>query len=293
MASSVNISLIQSVLKKHFHFPVSTIDLQPIGGGSINETYKVVINRINYFFCKINSASKFTSLFQKEKNGLQILAAHDIIRTPAIFDCDEAEGQQILLLEWIEQGLKTKKFWQNFGEQLAKLHRVTHNHFGLHEDNYIGALPQHNTPSNQWVDFFIHKRIEPQIKIAADNHLLAAQSIDQFRNLYKFLPSIFPEEQPSLLHGDLWSGNYLCDEKANPVVIDPAVYFGNRHMDMAMTTLFGGFDECFYASYQYHFPYPSSYREIWDVCNLYPLLIHLNLFGKSYLYDILHTIQRY
>ena len=293
MTSNVVASFIQSRLEKHLHSPVSSIDLEPIGGGSINQTYKAIINKSNYFFCKTNSASKFPSLFQKEKNGLQLLAAQHIIRTPAIIDCEEAEGLQILLLEWIEQGLKTKKFWQIFGEKLAKLHHVTNNDFGLPEDNYMGALPQQNTLSNKWIDFFIHQRLEPQIKIASDKHLLTPDHIDQFRKSYKFLPSIFPEERPSLLHGDLWTGNYLCDEKGNPVLIDPAVYFGNRNTDLAMTKLFGGFDNAFYEAYNHHFPLPQKHREIWDICNLYPLLIHLNLFGKSYLHDILHAIQRY
>jgi len=107
------------------------------------------------------------------------------------------------------------------------------------------------------------------------------------------LSNIFATEPPALLHGDLWSGNYLCSATGQPVLIDPAVYYGHRNMDMAMTTLFGGFDALFYESYHYHFPLPANYRQQWEVCNLYPLLIHLNLFGKSYLANILNTIRQY
>jgi protein-ribulosamine 3-kinase len=293
MASSVVHTLIQSRLEEYLNLPVSSILFQPIGGGSINKTYKILIAKTGAFFCKINSASRFPSLFQKEKNGLLLLAEQKIIRTPSPKACEEIHGEQILVLEWIEQGQKTIKFWQIFGEQLAKLHRSTNNDFGLVEDNYMGALQQSNSPSKTWVHFFIHQRLEPQVKIARDNHLLDANHITQFNKLYSSLPGIFPEEQASLLHGDLWSGNFLCDERSLPVLIDPAVYFGNRNIDLAMTTLFGGFDDAFYAAYNYHFALPPNHRQIWDVCNLYPLLIHLNLFGKSYLHDILHTIQRY
>jgi protein-ribulosamine 3-kinase len=293
MASSVIVTFIQSRLQEYLNLPVSSIHFQPIGGGSINQTYKIVINKNKLFFCKTNSASRFPSLFQKEKNGLLLLAEQNVIRTPIVIACEEMQGEQILILEWIEQGLKIIKFWQIFGEQLAKLHHVTNSNFGLHEDGYMGALPQANSLSDNWIDFFIHQRLEPQIKMAADNHLLDLYHINHFKKLYKSLPGIFPQEQPSLLHGDLWSSNFLSDENSLPVLIDPAVYFGNRNIDLAMTKLFGGFDDAFYEAYNYHFALPQNHREIWDVCNLYPLLIHLNLFGKSYLNDILHTIQRY
>lgn len=286
-------SFVQNLLSQKLNSPVSNIDFISIGGGSINDTYKITINQSQHFFCKINSAKKFPSLFIKEKNGLGLLAKQNIIRTPSIIVCEETESEQTLILEWIEQGLKTKKFWEIFGGELAKLHHVSNNFFGLEEDNYMGALHQSNSPSNNWVYFFILQRLEPQIKSAVDNNLLEQKHVLQFQNLYKFLSEIFPEENPSLLHGDLWSGNFLCDENSNPVLIDPAVYFGNRHIDLGMTTLFAGFDKTFYDSYHHYFPLPQNHRQIWDLCNLYPLLIHLNLFGRSYLHDILGTIQRY
>ncbi len=133
----------------------------------------------------------------------------------------------------------------------------------------------------------------PQVKLASDKHLLPSSHAARFERLYERLPAIFPPEPPALLHGDLWSGNFLCNHRQQPVLIDPAVYYGHRSMDMAMTTLFGGFDKPFYDSYHYHYPLPPNYREQWEICNLYPLLIHLNLFGLGYLADILHTIQRY
>ena len=115
-----------------------------------------------------------------------------------------------------------------------------------------------------WIEFFVHRRLQPQIEIAGINHLLHAKHLTAFENLYRRLGNIFNNEQPSLLHGDLWSGNFMCDQNSEPVLIDPAVYFGHRSMDLAMTTLFGGFERSFYESYNYHFPFPNNYDEQWD-----------------------------
>ncbi|MBS1932826.1 MAG: fructosamine kinase family protein [Bacteroidetes bacterium] len=299
MASSVIISSLQNILSQKLNTQISSIRFIPVGGGSINETYKIIINENLFFFCKKNSAKKFPSLFIKEKNGLELIAKQKIIRTPEIIICTEIDNYQILILEWIEQGLKTKSFWENFGEQLAALHHVSslggdrQTKFGLYEDNYMGVLHQSNTFSENWIDFFIHQRLEPQIKLASDNNLLSKQFIFHFENLYKALPGIFSKEKSSFLHGDLWSGNFLAAKKNQPVLIDPAVYFGHRSMDLAMTTLFGGFEQPFYEAYNYHSPFPENYKLQWEICNLYPLLIHLNLFGSGYLHDIVSIIRRY
>jgi fructosamine-3-kinase len=133
----------------------------------------------------------------------------------------------------------------------------------------------------------------PQVELALMNKLLETAHALQFEKLYKKLEQIFPSGPSSLLHGDLWSGNFLADDMGNPVLIDPAVYFGHRSMDLAMTTLFGGFQKAFYESYHYYYPFPENYQQQWDICNLYPLLIHLNLFGKSYQSDIVRTIAQY
>jgi len=157
----------------------------------------------------------------------------------------------------------------------------------------MGALPQSNMQYENWVEFFIHHRLEPQIKIAREKHLLHSKHVSILENLYMRLPDIFFDEKPALLHGDLWSGNYMCNQNSEPVLIDPAVYFGHRSMDLAMTSLFGGFDRRFYESYAYHFPFPKNYHEQWEICNLYPLLIHLNLFGSGYFGQIESTLRKF
>jgi len=297
MLSEQITSAVTSILSKTLNTTITSLVTSPIGGGSINQTFRITINKKEQFFCKINSSSRFPLLFEKEKNGLQLLAAQKLFRTPAVIACFEEGDQQVLILEWIEQGLKTNKSWKLFGEQLAALHSRSwtkdgHILFGLEKDNYMGALHQSNNAAGNWPDFFIAQRLRPQVKLAFDNGLLNSRHLQQFERLYNTLPGIFPPAPSCLLHGDLWSGNFLIDTYERPVLIDPAVYYGHAAIDLGMTTLFGGFDKMFYEAYHYHSPFESNYREQWDTCNLYPLLIHLNLFGSGYLPSIISLIER-
>jgi protein-ribulosamine 3-kinase len=273
--------------------PVSSLKFHSVGGGSINEAYQVLINDHTKFFLKVNSATRYPGLFQTEKRGLEFLSNQKIFRIPAVIAHEKIDNDQILLLGWIEGGLRSEPFWKKFGEQLARLHHVTNAGFGFEEDNYMGALPQLNGQYTAWIEFFIHCRLQPQIEMARRSHLVHSKHLNAIENLYKELENIFDEEQPSLLHGDLWNGNFMCDQNSDPVLIDPAVYFGHRSVDLAMTTLFGGFERSFYESYNYHFPFPKNHTEQWDICNLYPLLIHLNLFGVGYLGQIERTLTRF
>jgi len=273
--------------------PVQQVELIPVGGGSINQTFRLLVNRQQSFFCKVNDAGRFPGLFEKEKNGLALLATQQTSRTPHVLLCETLENQQVLVLEWIEQGLKTGLFWQAFGQQLAALHKITQPAFGLHEHNYMGALPQHNTWTASWTDFLRQQRLAPLVQQAEERGLLQPSHLKQFETLYQRLPELFPPSAPALLHGDLWSGNFLCDAGGQPVLIDPAVYYGHPAMDLAMTTLFGGFDPSFYEAYFYHAPPPAHYRLQWDACNLYPLLVHLNLFGSGYLAQIAGILRQF
>lgn len=273
---------------------VSSLIFKSIGGGSIiNHTFRITTGNQQSFFLKVNNDHGFPGLFEKEKNGLEFLAKHNSIKTPPVIFCDKFSGDQFLLLKWIDSGIWTEYFWKQFGENLARLHQCSNDQFGLAEDNYMGVLPQQNNFTHKWNEFFINHRLQPQIELALQKNLLSKKHVDLFQKLFNKLDGIFNEEKPALLHGDLWSGNFMCNENSEPVLIDPAVYFGHRSMDLAMTTLFGGFDKAFYSSYQYYFPFPDNYQEQWDVCNLYPLLIHLNLFGESYLYDIINTLKKF
>ena len=290
--SATTVDFLRQQLAAHLNRPVHTLRTEPVSGGSINDTYRLGTASQDAFFLKCNDAGRFPGLFEKEKNGLQHIAVQDCIAVPAVIFCGIHDRHQLLVLEWIEPGRTTPAFWQRFGEQLARLHRCTSGHFGFAEDNYMGALPQLNTPAASWTGFFVRWRLEPQVRLAVDKKLLPDTAARSFEQLYARLDNRFTTEPPSLLHGDLWSGNFLCNKQATPVLADPAVYYGHRSMDLAMTTLFGGFDNTFYEAYHYHFPLPPDHREQWQLCNLYPLLIHLNLFGTGYLPDILATLKK-
>ena len=264
----------------------------PVGGGSINQAFQL-ITPSGKAFCKVNSATKFPHLFEGEVKGLELIGQQGLIKTPAVTDHFNINDHQVLLLEWIEEGPRTEAFWTTFGAQLAALHQVRNSYFGLDHNNYMGSVPQYNKPFDSWTAFFRDQRLRPLVAQCAGLQLLDKKHQQLFEHLFTNLPDLFEEEAPCLLHGDLWSGNFMCDQNEQPVLIDPAVYYGHRSIDLGMTTLFGGFNPLFYQSYQYHYPLPANYVEQWQVCNLYPLLIHLMLFGRSYLSQIEHTLNEF
>lgn len=285
---------IKDYLGSYLNKPIEQLHIVPVTGGNINIAFKILTHS-HSFFCKLNNATKFPQLFEKEKHGLKTLASINIIRTPGIIGCFEINDIQILIIEWIEPGEQTPLFWEQFGHQLASLHLISTLNFGFSEWNYMGCVIQDNKSSFDWINFFINQRLEPIIKKCTDSGLLTSKHCKAFEFIYKQLDHIFPIEPASLLHGDLWSGNVLCSKGSTPVLIDPAVYYGHRSMDLAMTTLFGKFDPLFYQAYNNIYPLPKNYKEQWQVCHFYPLLIHLFLFGISYrsrIETILNSFQR-
>ncbi|HEX8316263.1 MAG TPA: fructosamine kinase family protein [Flavisolibacter sp.] len=291
MPSSSIEAAIQKKLCDHFTF-IEQIKFSAVGGGSINEAYRISFGNEN-IFCKVNSATKFPQLFIKEKAGLALIRKQNIITVPSVIDCFEHDDQQLLLMEWIGEGERTERFWKKFGEELAVLHQQSADYFGLNEDNYMGSVPQSNHQHQTWASFFTAERLQPMIARCYEKSLLTKSHLHQFEKLRSGIEGLFENEGPSLLHGDLWSGNFMCNQNGDPVLIDPAVYYGHRSMDLAMTTLFGGFRSSFYKAYHYHYPFPANYKEQWAICNLYPLLIHLYLFGSNYLPQIQSTLKQF
>lgn len=258
------------------------LNSQPVLGGSISKTELIKFE--NNTVCFLKTGSVFSDSFIKEANGLKEIKKANCIRTPEVYLADE----KFLLMEYIEQGLKDQKFYSRFGEQLAKLHSKTSLKFGFREDNYIGSTPQINIPvgdeNDNWVDFYYNKRLLFQYKLAEKNKLVGDELKNGFLILENRIEEILEgsEEKPSLLHGDLWSGNYLCDSNSNPVLIDPAIYYGHREADIAMTKMFGGFPDEFYYSYRKNKPLPQGFDYRENIYLLYHVLNHLNLFGSSY-----------
>lgn len=263
-----------------------------ISGGSINSTL-LVKTPDGSFFLKYNSAFKHPQMFASEYASLELLASSNSIRVPKPLFYYEGQQYSGLLMEFIEEKSYEENFWDSFALQLAQLHQNTQVGFGLDFNNYMGSLPQYNSSSSNFVDFFINLRLIPQLKIARDKNEINHQHIRQSEKLFEELYSIFPEEKPSLVHGDLWSGNFMSDEKGMPVIMDPAVYYGHREVDIAMTTMFGGFSPLFYQYYHQYHPLEKDWQNRLKYYNLYPVLIHVNLFGASYLASLESVLERF
>jgi protein-ribulosamine 3-kinase len=259
-------------------------------GGCINHGGKLNTSAGDLFL-KWNDAEKFTGMFAAEAKGLKLLRDTHAIHVPEVVAVGGTGSWQFLLMEFIDEKPGAGRYWADLGEQLALLHRHTASAFGLDHDNYIGSLAQLNTPAEKWVDFFITQRLDVQVKLAASNGKLRPETIRQFESLYKKLPEILPEEKPSLLHGDLWSGNLITNIKGGPCLIDPAAYYGNREAEIAFTRLFGGFAAEFYDVYNTAFALQPGHAERYNIYNLYPLMVHVNLFGGGYLSQVVSILK--
>jgi protein-ribulosamine 3-kinase len=275
-----------------------------LSGGCISDAYKLVTNENSTFFLKYNSGTS-NDMFIKEANGLKELAKPKAIRIPEVLSVDE----DYILLEFISSGNKNlpaaklwqagKNFFEDFGRRFAEMHKYTSDEFGFYEDNYIGSNPQKNIPDAEeqtnWADFYFNKRILYQLQLAER----LGNSTSDLRKLISKLEEKIDEiigdssERPSLLHGDLWGGNYMVDENGEAVLIDPAVYYGHREADLGMTKLFGGFSSEFYKSYNETYPLKDGYEYRENIYKLYHVLNHLNLFGSGYYSQVKSLIKFY
>lgn len=283
---------VENFLRKKFGNNAKIKSFSLSGGGCINHGGKLTTS-VGSFFIKWNDPHKFPAMFTAEAKGLQLLSSTKAIRIPDVITVGESGQYQFIMLMFIESRDQVNDFWKILGEQLAALHRNGAERFGLDHNNYMGSLPQCNDTASSWIEFFIHQRLEVQLKLAFDSRMIEKNLLLDFDSLYRQLPSILIEEQPTLIHGDLWSGNLIKDEKGFSCLIDPAVYYGNREVDLAMTRLFGGFDHRFYDAYQEVFSTEPGLDQRLDIYNLYPLLVHVNLFGRSYLGQVKSILHRY
>ncbi len=289
---NVVIEKLKEVLSKHIGTSIELLNFSFVSGGCINQAGRLQTNRGN-FFIKWNNAKKFPGMFHAEAKGLKLLASSKTIQIPEVIVYAEVGESQFLILSMVVEGSRSKSYWQLLGEQLAQIHKNSSSQFGLDHNNYIGSLTQHNNYHHNWIDFFINERINPLLKQAIDKDLCSAQIAKAFESLYKKLPSIFPDENPALLHGDLWSGNLMVDESGQPCLIDPAVYYGHREMDLAFSRLFGGFNPEFYTAYNSVFPIASDFEARVDLYNIYPLLVHSLLFGGGYMAQVMQILKRH
>jgi fructosamine-3-kinase len=271
---------------------LSIIKYEPLYGGDINQSYRLY-SHDNCYFLKVNNASRYPDMFEKEAHGLDALQRGSSLTIPAVIKHGIEGQQQYLLLQWMEKGIPKKDFWENFGAALAAMHKQPQIYFGWEEDNYIGSLPQRNAIHNNWHSFYGECRILPLVKNLFDNGAFSKNELALTESFCKKINQLFPEEPPALLHGDLWSGNFMVSSSGNAAIYDPSVYYGHREMDIGMTKLFGGFDSLFYTAYQEVYPLEKNWRQRLPLTQLYPLLVHAVLFGGHYVNQASQIIKQF
>ena len=280
---------------------VAIAETDRLSGGDINKAYGLTLNTGAHIFMKANSKAN-ADFFTAEAAGLSAIEATGVIKTPEILctgtDDGEDVGYSFLLLKFIKSAKPRSDYWETFARDLAALHKADtkileiSGKFGFFQNNFIGARAQNNTPSDSWISFFRDNRLAPQFK-DADSYFTAEDRSKITKLLDHLEDFLIEPNQPSLLHGDLWSGNVMCGPEGKAMLIDPAAYIGHAEADLAMTELFGGFPEKFYDAYREANPLEPGYENLRDLYNLYQLLNHLNLFGPTYLGPVLSIVDEY
>ena len=262
-----------------------------LGGGCIHNANRVETQK-GTFFLKYNYLKEAHN-FEVESRGLQLLGKTKTLQVPEFIGRGTTDSYAWLLLEYIEPASRSANYWQDFGKKLAMLHQHSSDAFGLDYDNYIGALPQQNNKHSDWIHFFVQERIQPMLEMAISKRAFGSDIKHSFDKLYQQLINIFPTEPPALLHGDLWGGNIVTNKNGLAAIIDPAVYYGHREMELAFMTLFDRQTQAFYNAYEEISPLSPGWQDRLDLYNLYPLLVHVNLFGGGYAGSVRQILNRY
>ena len=286
---------VTSILSDIFSQPISIKSAQICSGGSINQAQYLLLSNGEKVFLKSNSCAP-VGFFECEAKGLKLLEqANSGLKIPMVMAVDRSPSPQFIILEYLEEASSSDEYFKKFGQYLATLHRNTQVKFGLDHDNYIGSTVQINTLEQNGIDFFREHRIRFQQILARNAGKLPTKIDLRLDKLCDKLNSILnlDSESPALIHGDLWSGNHFSTSGNIPSIFDPAVYFGPREADLAMTELFGSMPPSFYSAYKETFPLDPGYQERRKIYNLYHLLNHLNLFGDSYLRSVESTVNEF
>ena len=278
---------INNIIERHFGREPSQI--VKLTGGDINEVYQVFLKEKSVVI-KINNSQSIPQIFEKEKQGLELLSKSTFV-VPKPIKTDSIDNLQYLIMDYIEQGSELN--WAVFGEKLAQLHQIQEKYFGLDHNNYIGSLKQVNQECGAWSEFYTNHRLIALTAKARDQGLFEKKHCNWVEKLCQRLDELIPACKPSLIHGDLWSGNLLIDTSGHPVLIDPAVYYGHPEMDWAMLSLFGSYPVEALDHYQNLHPLEKGLNKRIDIHQLYPLMVHLILFGKGYLNGVESTLKKY
>jgi fructosamine-3-kinase len=263
----------------------------PLSGGDINDAFRVELDDGRAVFVKTNARAPRT-MFAAEARGLEWLREANAIRVPRVLGVGPSDAVPFLVLEYLTPARRTPNFDERLGRSLAALHRFGAPQFGLDHDNFVGRLPQSNASAPTWSDFYRDRRLLPQVKLARDAGLLSASILRSVERLVRVLDDrVGAAEPPSRLHGDFWGGNLHVDEHGEPCLIDPAAYGGHREVDLAMMRLFGGFGDRVFSAYAEAFPHTDGHDDRVPLYQLYPLLVHVNLFGGSYVASVERALR--
>jgi fructosamine-3-kinase len=261
--------------------------------GSFSEFYIIGSGAQNYFL-KLSTHPEAYAQYKAETIGLRAIGESNTIQVPQIIGYGRLESNTAYLcMEYVDAVPFSTRTSEKLGYQLAALHRHSAEYYGWKENNFIAVLPQENRKCQNWIDFFIDQRLKIQFDLAAKQFSDGFLKCENLNLFYTNIRQTLIEEKPSLLHGDLWSGNILSDKKAAVYLIDPAVYYGHREVDIAMALLFGGFQSNFYNAYQEVFPLLPEWENRIPIYQLYYLLVHLNLFGRAYLNAVEGIVRKY
>lgn len=283
---------ISAILTKHLGQGNAIDDLQFFYGGNFNLAVRVKTGASEYFIKW--TQSEHQGLFEAEAKNLQLIQKTGAINVPNVLGVGTLDEKEYLMLDCIQSAEKSANYWSDFGGKLAHLHQqhASKGH-GLDYDNFLGAAKQENTWQKDGVEFFIQNRLKKQVDAAIYHRKISAEMEEKFNLLYEKLPQLIPNESSALLHGDLWSGNAMVNEIGEISLVDPCCYFGLREAELAFTTMFGGFPTEFYEAYHRTFPIEKDFHQRIPLYNLYPLMVHVNLFGEGYLPAVTKILSSY
>ncbi len=282
---------IETILFENLGYNPEVLDFQFFYGGNFNLAVKVKVKEGD-FFIKWNHGDH-DGMFESEAKSLKVLGDTHVMSIPKVVNYGKIVDKHYLMMEFLTAAFKQNNYWSDFGQKLAQLHLHTAPQFGLDYNNYIGALPQSNEWMDNGVSFWIEKRLKVQAGLALYERRITQQLYDRILAFCEQLPTLIPNEKPALIHGDLWSGNVMTDSSGLVALVDPACYYGLREAELAFTTMFGGFDTNFYEAYHEIYPIENGFGDRIPIYNLYPLMVHVNLFGGGYLDAVEKILKKF